>query len=83
MKIALEKKSHVFRLPVYLLDKLKELAKNDRRSLNNYVEGLLLDAVFSEQNEDTKASLQDAKAGHTEGPVDTSRVDSMLESMGL
>ena len=29
MNIALEKKAHVFRLPVSLLEKLKELARKD------------------------------------------------------
>ena len=63
MDIALEKKAHVFRLPVSLLEKLKELARKDRRSLNNYVECLLLDAVYNEPNEETLASLEEAKAG--------------------
>ena len=45
MYTSLEKKAHVFRLPVYLLDKLKELAQKDRRSLNNYVECLLEKSV--------------------------------------
>ena len=83
MDITLEKKSHVFRLPVYLLDKLKELAKNDRRSLNNYVEGILLDAVYHDPNEVTLAAMKDAKEGKLEGPIDTSSVESMLKSMGL
>ena len=83
MDIAIEKKAHVFRLPAYLLDKLKELAAKDRRSLNNYVEGILLDAVYHEPNEMTKAALQEAKAGKLEGPVDTSSVEAMLKSMGL
>lgn len=83
MDIALEKKAHVFRLPTYLLDKLKELAKKDRRSLNNYVEGLLLDAVYQEPNETTIAALNDAKAGRLEGPIDTSSVEAMLKSMDL
>ena len=83
MDIALEKKAHVFRLPVYLLEKLKELAEKDRRSLNNYVEGLLLDAVFHEPNEVTLRALKDAKEGKTEGPIDTSSVEAMLKSMGL
>lgn len=83
MELALEKKAHVFRLPVYLLDKLKELAKNDRRSLNNYVEGLLLDAVYHEPNETTIASLNEARRGELEGPIDTTSVSSMLKSMGL
>ncbi len=83
MDIAFEKKAHVFRLPVYLLDKLKELAAKDRRSLNNYVECLLLDAVYHEPNDTTKASFEEAKAGKLEGPIDSSSVESMLESMGL
>ena len=83
MNIALEKKAHVFRLPVSLLEKLKELARKDRRSLNNYVECLLLDAVYYEPNEETLASLEEAKAGHLEGPLDTSSVEAMLKSMNL
>lgn len=83
MDIAIEKKAHVFRLPTYLLDKLKELAAKDRRSLNNYVEGILLDAVYHEPNEKTKVAYDEAKAGKLEGPVDTSNVESMLKSMGL
>ena len=86
MELALEnseKKAHVFRLPAYLLDKLKELAKKDRRSLNNYVECLLLDAVYNEPNETTIASYKEAVEGRTEGPIDTSSVAAMLKSMGL
>lgn len=83
MDIALEKKAHVFRLPTYLLDKLKELAKKDRRSLNNYVECLLLEAVYHEPNDVTLNAMRDAKAGNLEGPVDTSSVSAMLKSMDL
>lgn len=83
MDISLEKKAHVFRLPTYLLDKLKELAAKDRRSLNNYVEGLLLDAVYNEPNEATRQAMEDAKAGKTEGPIDTSSVEAMLKSIGV
>lgn len=83
MDTVVEKKSHVFRLPVYLLDKLKELAQKDRRSLNNYVEGLLLDAVYHEPNEETLAAMKEAREEHLEGPIDTSSVEAMLKSMGL
>lgn len=83
MDLALEKKAHVFRFSAFLLEKLKELAKNDRRSLNNYVEGLLIDAVYTELNETSRKSLEDAKAGRTFGPVDTSSVEAMLRSMDL
>ncbi|MBD5259231.1 MAG: toxin-antitoxin system protein [Bacteroides sp.] len=83
MNIAIEKKAQLFRLPVYLIDKLKELAARDRRSLNNYVEGLLLDAVYHEPNDTTKAAIEEAKKGELEGPVDTSSVEAMLKSIGL
>ena len=83
MDIALEKKAHVFRLPAYLLDRLKELARKDRRSLNNYVECLLLDAVYHEPNEETIAAMNDAKAGKLAGPIETSSVEAMLKSMNL
>lgn len=83
MELAIEKKAHVFRLPTYLLDKLKELAQKDRRSLNNYVECLLLDAVYHEPNEVTRAALEEAKSGKLEGPIDTSSVEAMLKSMNL
>lgn len=83
MDIAIEKKAHVFRLPKFLIDKLKELAAKDRRSLNNYVEGILLDAIYNEPNEVTEASFEEAKAGKLEGPIDTSSVDAMIKSMGL
>lgn len=83
MDIALQKKAHVFRLPVYLLDRLKELAQKDRRSLNNYVECLLLDALYHEPNEETIAAMRDAKEGKLEGPIDTASVEAMLKSMDL
>lgn len=83
MDVALERKAHVFRLPVSLLERLKELAAKDRRSLNNYVEGVLLDAVYHEPNEITRAALEEAKSGKLEGPIDTTSVETMLKSMGL
>ena len=76
MDAVLEKKAHVFRLPVALLDRLKGLAAKDRRSLNNYVEGILLDAVYREPNEITKASLAEAKQGKLEGPIDTPSMEA-------
>lgn len=83
MDLVLERKQHVFRLPTYLLLRLKELAKADRRSLNNYVEGLLMDAVYRVPNQETIDAMQEAELGQTEGPIDTSSVEAMLKSMGL
>ena len=68
---------------IRLLDKLKELTAKGRRSLNNYVEDILLDAVYYEPNEVTLQAMKEAKEGKTEGPIDTRSVEAMLKSMGL
>ena len=49
MEIAL-KKNQSFRLSVELIERLKQLAKRQNRSLNNYVETVLLDAAYHEPN---------------------------------
>ena len=54
MDIAVPKKNQSFRLPVDLIERLRQLAKRQNRSLNNYVETLLLDAAYSEPNEGSK-----------------------------
>ena len=83
MDITLEKKAHVFRLPVYLLDKLKELAAKDRRSLNNYVEGILLDAIYQEPNEVTLQTMKEVESGalNNEPSIDLSSIEAMDKSL--
>lgn len=53
--IAFDRKQTAFRLRTDLLDRLKVAAKKENRSLNNYVESVLLDAVYREPNEETLA----------------------------
>ena len=85
MDITIEKKAHVFRLPVDLLTKLKELAKKDRRSLNNYVEGILLDAVYHEPNAVTLEAMKEVESGALKNApdLDLSSIEAMERSMGL
>ena len=85
MELSIEKKAHVFRLPSFLLDKLKELARKDRRSLNNYVEGILLDAVYHEPNETTIAAMKEVESGALKHvpELDLSSIEAMERSMDL
>lgn len=83
MDIAIQRKSHNFRLPVDLLERLKQLAKRENRSLNNFVESALLDIAYNEPNEETLAAIEEAKAGKLQGPLDVSSVEAMYKSMGL
>lgn len=58
-----DKKQTAFRFSEDLLEILKRRAKKDNRSLNNYVEKILMEAVFDEPNEDTIAAMKEAKEG--------------------
>ena len=83
MDIAL-KRNQSFRLPVDLIERLKLLAKRQNRSLNNYVETLLLDAAYLEPNAETIEAMKEAESGALRhDPLDLSSIEAMEKSMGL
>lgn len=73
----------MFRLDVELVDRLKDMARKNHRSLNNLVECILLEVAYREPNEETLAAMKEAKEGKTYGPIDISSVEAMLKSMDL
>ncbi len=79
--IALDRKQTAFRLRKDLLERLKIEARKENRSLNNYVESVLLDAVYREPNEETLAAMKEAKEGKDLTKVDTSSLESFLKSL--
>lgn len=85
MEIALAKKNQSFRLPVELIERLKQLAKKQNRSLNNYVETILLDATYHTPNSETLAAMDEARSGALRNtqPLDLSSIEAMERSMGL
>lgn len=85
MDIALPKKNQSFRLSVELIERLRQLAKRQNRSLNNYVETLLLDAAYSEPNDVTLEAMKEAQSGSMRNttPLDLSSIEAMERSMGL
>ena len=84
MDIAL-KKNQSFRLPIELIERLKLLAKRQNRSLNNYVETVLLDAAYHEPNASTLAAMKEVESGalRDEPALDLSSIEAMEKSMGL
>ncbi len=84
MEIAL-KKNQSFRLSVELIDRLKQLAKRQNRSLNNYVETVLLNAAYHEPNAVTLAAMKEAEsdAMNDVPSLDMSSIEAMEKSMGL
>lgn len=85
MEVAVQKKATMFRLSTDLIERLKELAKREHRSLNNFVECALLDIAYNEPNEVTKAAIEEARSGKLRDvpSIDTSSVEAMLKSMVL
>ena len=59
--ITLDRKQTAFRLRKDLLERLKIEARKENRSLNNYVESVLLDVVYRTPNDKTIAAMKEAK----------------------
>lgn len=79
MKTVVRKQTS-FRLREDLLKVLQEEAKRTNRSLNNFVESMLMDAVYSEPNEETKAAIEEARTGKFAGTIDTSSMEAFIKS---
>ena len=62
------------------MDRLKQNAARENRTLNNYVESVLLDVVFDEPNEVTKAAIKESMSGKNRNKV-YSNVDEMFDDI--
>ena len=84
MQIAV-KRNQSFRLSEDLIERLKHLAKRQNRSLNNYVETVLLDAAYRAPNVSTLAAMKEVESGvlRNEPELDLSSIEAMEKSMGL
>lgn len=69
-----------FRLRTDLLERLKRNAMREHRTLNNYVESVLLDFVYDEPNEVTKAAIEEAQSGRNRNKV-YSDVQEMMDDI--
>lgn len=60
METTIRRKQTSFRLRTDLLDEMKIAAQRENRTLNNFVENLLLNYIYNEPNEVTKAAIEEA-----------------------
>lgn len=79
--VAVDRKQTAFRLRTDLLDRLKVAAKKENRSLNNFVESVLLDAVYREPNEETLTAMKDAKGNGNLETLDLANFEKYVESL--
>lgn len=66
-----------FRFDSELLRRLKIKAKQENRSLNNYVETVLMDIVYDEPNDTTLEAISDARKQKDLTPVKAEQLDSL------
>ena len=69
-----------FRLRADLFVGLKRKAARENRTLNNYVESVLLGIVFEEPNDLTKAAIKEAVSGKNPNKV-YDNVDELLKDL--
>jgi len=81
MATTVTRKPASFRLRTDLLEGLKRNAARENRTLNNYVESVLLDIVYHEKpNEVTKAAIEEVMAGKNPSKVYTD-IDEMFNDI--
>jgi hypothetical protein len=68
-----------FRLEKELVEELKQQAKNNKRSLNNYVELILSKVVEKQPNAETLAALEEAMNSKELEPI--TDIDKFLDSI--
>ena len=81
MAIGIERKQTAFRLSTSLLNKLREAADRENRSLNNYVESVLMDAVNNNPNKLTLAAMKEARENRDLETLDANNLDSVIASL--
>ena len=68
-----------FRLKADLMERLRMGAKASTRSLNNFVENVLLDAMYHEPNDITKAAIAEARTNTKKDTYDS--VDELMNAL--
>lgn len=81
MEAAINRKQTAFRLNEKLLNVLKERAAKCNRSLNNYVESLLIQAVYEVPNDQTIDAIHETRSGKYAGTLDMTDFDSFIKSI--
>lgn len=69
-----------FRFDKELIRRLKIRAKKENRSLNNYVETVLMDIVYDEPNEETIEAINEVRSGKNLEKLDMGKFDEFVEA---
>ena len=81
METVTDRKQTAFRLSADLLKRLKQAAVKENKSLNNFVENVLMDVVYNEPNKEPRAAIKEARAGKFAGIIDMKNFDTFIKSV--
>ena len=68
------KEQTAFRLSIDLLERLKEAATQENRSLNNYIESVLMNVVYNRPNKITRKAMQEAQINDSLDTIDSDKL---------
>lgn len=77
----MDRKQTAFRLRKDLLERLKIEARKENRSLNNYVESVLMDVVYKIPNDETLAAMKEAKEGKSLETLNLNNFEEFVASL--
>ena len=81
MEAVIDRKQTAFRLSCDLLDKLKEAATRENRSLNNYVESVLMDVVYNNPNKLTIKAMREARENRELETLSSENLETLISSL--
>ena len=81
MESATSRTQTAFRLSNELLKRLKIEARKQNRSLNNFVESVLMDAVYRAPNAKTMAAVNEARENDNLGTINLDNLEGFIESL--
>jgi len=81
METAIPRTQTAFRLSNELLRRLKIEARKQNRSLNNYVESVLMDAVYRVPNRETLAAMEEARDEKILETINLENLEGFIDSL--
>ena len=81
METAIPRTQTAFRLSNELLRRLKIEARKQNRSLNNYVESVLMDAVYRVPDRETLAAMEEAREEKNLETINLENLEGFIDSL--
>ena len=77
----MNRKQTAFRFNEHLLNHLRIAARKENRSLNNYIESVLMDVVYKNPNKITLAAMQEAQNNENLDTLDMDNFENFVASL--